>query len=315
MRILYITSSCLGDAILGSGPLKALLEESSKEASVTVACGARAAPLFEDVPGLERIISFSGPRGLKRWWRLWKQCRSTQWDAIVDLRGSALSYLLKTKRRHVWRSTPKKAHRVENIADVLGFYPTPSPHVWIKKERLKQAKQWAKQANGPLFGFAPVSGWSLKEWPTEKFSQLIDALLHAHPEAKITLFGSPAEQESLKKLWRLVPQESHWPLQGSKHLLDAAACLSQCSLFVGNDSGLMHLSSALNVPTVGLFGPSDEKVYGPWGKNSLAIRSVETVEALIKKRELGQNLMSGLRLPQVISEVKNFAKKHVGTEK
>ncbi|MCP4923341.1 MAG: glycosyltransferase family 9 protein [bacterium] len=315
MKILYVTSSCLGDAILGSGPLNALLQEAPGEACVTIACGARTAPLFEDIPGLEEIIPFSGPRGLHRWWNLWKKCSGTRWDVVVDLRGSALSYLLKTKRRHVWRSNKSKRHCVENIAHVLGFSPTPPPRVWIGKERLAHAKKWVKKAKGPVFGFSPVAGWPLKEWPVERFGQLIKDLLGDYPNAKITLFGSPSEQERLEKLWRLIPQEHHFPVQGSHHLLDTAACLSQCTLFVGNDSGLMHLSSALNVPTVGLFGPSDEKVYAPWGKKGLAIRCIETAQDLMKQSDLGKNLMEGLSLSHVTSDVQEFAKKHVRTQK
>ncbi|XP_022778103.1 uncharacterized protein LOC111319620 [Stylophora pistillata] len=315
MKILYVTSSCLGDAILGSGPLHALLKKRTEDISVTVACGARTAALFKDVPGLKEIIPFEGPRGLRRWWNLWKKCSGTQWDIIVDLRGSILSYLLKTKRRYVWRSTKRQGHRVEVIAKVLGFDPVPSPYVWIRQERLTKAKQWAKQAGGPIFGFSAVAGWPLKEWPMEQFGKLISALLKEYPTAKIILFGSPTEQEKLKKLWALVPQEFHWPVQGNSHLLDTAACISQCFLFIGNDSGLMHLSSALNVPTVDLFGPSNEKNYGPWGAKSLAIRSVETVEELMKKKNMGKNLMGGLSLDHVISSVQKFAKEQKGAVK
>lgn len=61
-------------------------------------------------------------------------------------------------------------------------------------------------------------------------------------------------------------------LTGKVDLLTAYACLKRASLFVGNDSGLMHIAAAAGCPTVGLFGPSDERRYGPWGDKAVAVR-------------------------------------------
>ena len=66
-------------------------------------------------------------------------------------------------------------------------------------------------------------------------------------------------------------------------LLTAAACLKQCQLFVGNDSGLMHLSAALGTPTLGLFGPGYEHIYGPWGAHCAYIRTPESREELLAR--------------------------------
>ena len=51
------------------------------------------------------------------------------------------------------------------------------------------------------------------------------------------------------------------------------ACLARCDLYVGNDSGLMHMSAAAPIPTLGLFGPSREELYGPWGGRAAAVRT------------------------------------------
>jgi ADP-heptose:LPS heptosyltransferase len=55
-------------------------------------------------------------------------------------------------------------------------------------------------------------------------------------------------------------------LAGRVDLLTAFACLKHARLFIGNDSGTMHLAAAAGVPTIGLFGPSDERLYAPWGR-------------------------------------------------
>jgi ADP-heptose:LPS heptosyltransferase len=62
--------------------------------------------------------------------------------------------------------------------------------------------------------------------------------------------------------------------------LTAFACLKRARLFIGNDSGAMHLAAAAGAPTLGLFGPSDERLYGPWGEQARAIRGHRTLEQI-----------------------------------
>jgi ADP-heptose:LPS heptosyltransferase len=63
-------------------------------------------------------------------------------------------------------------------------------------------------------------------------------------------------------------------------LLTAAGCLERADFFVGNDSGLMHLAAAAGTPTLGLFGPSPEARYRPWGPHASFVRTPETFEEL-----------------------------------
>src|SRR5439155_23525501 len=63
-------------------------------------------------------------------------------------------------------------------------------------------------------------------------------------------------------------------------LVIAFACLRQARLFIGNDSGTMHLAAAAGAPTLGLFGPSDERRYAPWGPRARAVRGPRTLEQI-----------------------------------
>ena len=94
-RILFITSTRIGDCILSTG-LLARLAEMHPEAKITVACGPLGAPVFRAAPGVERIIvvakSPTGHRG--HWLTLWREVAGTAWDLVVDLRGSAIAYTL-----------------------------------------------------------------------------------------------------------------------------------------------------------------------------------------------------------------------------
>src|SRR5882757_8834823 len=132
-RILFVTSTRIGDCILSTG-LYRRLAESEPSARITVACGPLGAPVFRAAPNLERILvvakSPTGHRG--HWLTLWRQAAATRWDLVVDLRGSAIAYLLWAKKRRVFRGeTPEPVHKVVELARVLGFDPPPDPVFWL----------------------------------------------------------------------------------------------------------------------------------------------------------------------------------------
>jgi hypothetical protein len=70
-------------------------------------------------------------------------------------------------------------------------------------------------------------------------------------------------------------------LTGKVDLLTAYAALKRADLFIGNDSGLMHIAAAAGVPTIGLFGPSDERRYAPWGQHTRAVRGPRTLDQFL----------------------------------
>jgi heptosyltransferase III len=85
----------------------------------------------------------------------------------------------------------------------------------------------------------------------------------------------------------------------------AAACLRHASLYVGNDSGLMHIAAAVGVPTLGLFGPSDDRIYAPYGRMTRWVRSTTPKHELIRAVDAGErpltSLMDEIGLEQVLA--------------
>ncbi len=124
MRMLFITSTRVGDAILSTGLLDHLFGE-HPEARVTIACGPAAAPLFEAVPNLERIIVLDKMLFSLHWPMLWSACAGRRWDDLVDLRNSPMFYLLRARRR--WRigRSRQPVHRLRQLAEVLGLSDRP----------------------------------------------------------------------------------------------------------------------------------------------------------------------------------------------
>jgi len=99
------------------------------------------------------------------------------------------------------------------------------------------------------------------------------------------------------------PAERVLDLVGGPDLLTVGACLARCDLFVGNDSGLMHLAAAVGAPTLGLFGPSHEWRYRPWGERAAALRTPESYEELTGGADYDHrttgSLMDGLTVEEV----------------
>ena len=84
-------------------------------------------------------------------------------------------------------------------------------------------------------------------------------------------------------------------------LLTVFALLRRATLFVGNDSGLMHIAAAAGTPTLGLFGPSDERLYAPWGEQTAVARGTESARDLLARAKEGAqgSLMESLEVAAV----------------
>jgi ADP-heptose:LPS heptosyltransferase len=284
--ILFITSNRIGDAVLSSGLVKRLSDE-IPNARLTIVAGPAAAPLFEEVPNLDRIIVFEKAKGGGHWVDLWGKVRDRRWGLVVDLRGSGLSRFVSTKRRAIWRkNTGPPVHKVVEAARVLKIEDEPAqPYIYTTPETEDRAEELTAGV-GPILALAPAANWLGKTWPLERFSRVAMRLLDPQGPMKngrLMVLGGPEDAKLAKGLRDVVPRRDFINLTEDTDLLTAFACLKHARLFIGNDSGTMHLAAAAGAPTVGLFGPSDEELYGPWGKHvrvARGPRSFDQIRAL-----------------------------------
>jgi ADP-heptose:LPS heptosyltransferase len=263
MRILFITSTRLGDAVLSTGLLDHLLR-SYPQARFTVACGPVAAGIFAHMPRLERLIVVRKQRFDAHWLHLWAACAGTAWDLTVDLRGSALTLLLYARQRAIMRGGRRPGHRLTHLAGALNLTPPPLPTAWTSSDE-DQIAATLLPPGAPILGLGPTANWPGKIWPADRFVALAQALCKRLPGARIAVFGGPgdAEREAAAPVLAAFPHAVD--LVGRQTLSEAAACLARCTLFIGNDSGLMHLAASAGTPTLGLFGPTPASEYAPSG--------------------------------------------------
>jgi ADP-heptose:LPS heptosyltransferase len=282
--ILFITATRIGDAVLSSGLIKRLIDE-IPEARFTIVAGPIAAPLFTEVPNLDELIVFAKAKDGSHWFDLWRKVRKRRWGLIVDMRGSGISRFLSAKRRAVFhRPSGPPIHKVLEAARVLRIEDDPAPpHIFTSPAIEAYAEELTAGA-GPILALAPAANWVGKTWPLERFSRVAIRLLR-NPGAplengRLMVLGGRDEANLARDLKEVVFRGQLIDLAGKVDLLTAFACLKRARLFIGNDSGAMHLAAAAGAPTLGLFGPSDERQYAPWGEHVRAIRGTRSFEQI-----------------------------------
>lgn len=103
--------------------------------------------------------------------------------------------------------------------------------------------------------------------------------------ARVAVFGAPHERAEAEPLLSAVGNDDLIDLVGNEHLLTSYAILKRAALYVGNDSGVMHMAAAAGAPTLGLFGPSPDVHYAPWGRMTAVVRTPESHEELMARRQ------------------------------
>ena len=271
MRILFVTSNRLGDAVLSTGLLDHIIR-THPNARITVVCGPVAEGVFACMPNRERTIVLRKQKWGLHWLPLWAGAAARVWDLVVDIRGSALSWLVPTRARAVFHRT--RGPKIAQLGALLGLSPPPPPVAWTSEaDRQRIAK--LLPIGRPIIALAPTANWGPKVWPADRFAEVFHRL--AGPDgltrsgAVAVVLGGPGAAEHAMAAPLLAALPGAIDLVGRLTLPEVVACLERAGVFVGNDSGLMHLAAAAGTPTVGLFGPTDAATYGPTGRCASAV--------------------------------------------
>jgi heptosyltransferase-2 len=300
----------IGDVVMAT-PILADLRKRFPTASITAMCRRPLSQLLEKESSIDELFSFSRPsNGFARRQAerdIIEKLRKGGYDAGILLTNSFSSawwfWQGKVKRRigfsgH-WRRllltdpippVPKgEAHLVEvykRLLIPLGLSPSHStPHLSISSEERNQAqallRQRGFQKGAPLIGIhAGAAYGSAKCWPPERFQALAHLLLKEG--AKLLFVGDEATSPLVKTICQGLP-EGAMNLAGGTTLRELVALIHECSVFVTNDSGPMHIAAALDVPVVALFGSTDEKSTGPYGQSEGVIRKQVSCSPCFKR--------------------------------
>lgn len=174
------------------------------------------------------------------------------------------------------RAFPK--HEVDRQLDILrymGVNPMDKGlEVWTTQKDELFARDVLKkldQTSSDLcIAFAPGASWPFRRWPSSCFIQLGNWLQEKY-NANILIFAAKVEEELSLSIERSLHSNRTLNLTGKTTLREMASVLRQCSLFLGNDSGPLHVAAAAGVPVIGFYGPGEYERFKPWGTGHEAI--------------------------------------------
>jgi heptosyltransferase-2 len=300
VKILVRAANWIGDAIISLAALRALRER-FPEARIFVLAKPWVAALYDGEASIDEVIPLEGAPGLRDWrvkWKTGRALRRERFDLAVLFPNSFESAAV------VWLSGARR--RVGYARDGRGFLltdaiPLPKPGETPRHERyyypelLRRAGLIEKlpeidvirlegcasaRVRGeaifasrgtrlPVVGVSPGAAYgSAKRWLPERFAEAA-ARLAKTLGATVAVFGSEAERPLCEEVARSAGGESFAGATTLREFIDMTAA---CRLFLTNDSGAMHIAAALGVPSVTVFGPTDETATGPSGPNARLVR-------------------------------------------
>lgn len=295
-RILIIKLRAVGDVLLAT-PVVRNLRRHYPHAFLAFLTESLSREVLEGNPDLDEILVFNGRD--KSWRQNIEFINRLRWmkfDLVIDLfgnpRSALMTFLSGAKcrvgfdfrvRRFAYdlvvRSRGGEVHEVEFNLDVLQalgmevvdrelIFPLTDEAREFAEIFLQGEMSWDR----PLIGISPSGGWPAKRWTDEGFAELGDKLAEGRG-GQIMLLWGPGEEGRVNRIARMM---NHQPIIAPRtNLKQLAAFMERCWLVVSNDSGPMHISVAVGTPTVGIFGPTDPKLQGPWGPGHAVVRNEE----------------------------------------
>ena len=272
-RILIISLSNLGDALL-TYPALGALREAHPDAEFQVLASPRTRLLFEGDPQFRRVWVWEKkawvPKQLAQITRLAGQ----RFDLVVDFRNSLIPLFLPGARRaRILRPASGGLHRaavhlnlLKDLKGPVGRQPLRLPY---GLEEEAQVNTWIKPDLRTVV-LVPGARSHLKRWGPKGFAEVADRLIQ-EKNAQILLVGEPAERAISEDVSRAM-RGPVTDLTGTTTLRRLAALLARTELMITNDSACLHAAELMGVPTVAIFGPTDERKYGPRHPRSAVVR-------------------------------------------
>jgi ADP-heptose:LPS heptosyltransferase len=155
--------------------------------------------------------------------------------------------------------TPVEFHN--QFLRAAGIIPTAvRTELFLRDDERAEAAEDIPDGPGPLVGIHPGATWPAKRWPAERFAAVADRL--AGLGCRVMLTGGPHDAETVRQVLEAGRSAPH--VLPPVPLRRLAAAISWCDAYVSNDAGPMHIAAALDVPTIGIFGPGEENIWFPY---------------------------------------------------
>jgi lipopolysaccharide heptosyltransferase II len=314
VRVLLVRLRLIGDVVFTT-PVIGAVRRALPGAHLTYLIEPAAAPVVRHHPGLDEVILAPRSRGWRRLrddWALGRQLRRQRYDVVLDLHGgpraSLLTWLSRAPRRigfdvqgRHWMYTDvvprpreiRARHSVENQWDILPALlpdlPPPAPDTdpvtmvhapgadttvasWMAGEGLT--------ADDQLIVMHVSAGNAFRRWPLASFAELVLRLTLSAPKRRIILTSGPSEAAAAADVVRLVQERRPASPEvvrtcGDMSLDELHALIGRAALYIGGDSGPLHVAATTRTPIVGLYGPTLPVRSAPWRDPQLFSAAVD----------------------------------------
>lgn len=336
-RILVRGPNWVGDAVMCTPALEGIRQR-FPAAEIFLLAKPAVANLLSGQSSLDQTIVYEHQgqhAGFLGTFRLAKTLKALSFDLAVlfpnSFNSALLVFLARITRRYGYSTdgrsvfltdaislTPKakQLHQVqyyeELIRQLCPTYSSTPPSLSISQGEEDQAKQLLlTKSVSPdclLIGLNPGSMYGgAKRWLPERFAEAADQLVEmvginrkSMAEVKCLIVGAPGEEElghQIAKLMKTHPGV----LSGQTTLGSLKAVIKRCQLFLTNDTGPMHIASALGVPVIAVFGPTDHTTTSPFASGHVVVRTaVDCSPCLLRECPIDHRCMTGVTVEQVV---------------
>jgi ADP-heptose:LPS heptosyltransferase len=313
MQILLVRLRLIGDVVFTTPAIRAVRRH-FPDARLTYLVEAQAAPVVRSNPHLDEVMVVRRSRGLARIaddWRLGRMLARRRFDLVVDFhggpRGSWLTWLTGARQRvgytvagRSWMYTQavertrelRPRHSVENQWDLLAALgiapPTPvDDPLEMPEDAAARASVDARLAGAGLGPDTPLvvmhvsAGNPFRRWPASSFAAVAAGLVAADRSRAVVLTSGPSESEAAEAVGRAARALAGRDLAdrivriGEFDLVELRALIGNAALYIGGDSGPLHIAGTTETPVVGLFGPTLAVRSLPWRDPGVPALGVE----------------------------------------
>ena len=307
-QILIRGTNWIGDAIL-TLPAVASIRATYPKARIAMLAKPLVADIYELFSGLDEMIIFEkkydNPTGVLK---LAQSLKGRKFDAAILLQNAVEAAIIALAAgiplragydsdarglllTHRVRRTKeiRNVHQVDyylEMVKALGCLPVDRDMHMEKRlnssDRKDVLNKYIPDLDQSIIGIAPGATYGpAKKWFPDRFAAVADSLSREY-SARIIVMGGKADIETAQEVQKSAKTRLI-DLSGKTTLREAIYLISQCRLFISNDSGLMHVAGALNIPTVAIFGSTNPGTTAPMGSRSVIVRHEVPCSPCLKK--------------------------------
>jgi lipopolysaccharide heptosyltransferase I len=324
-RILIVRLSAIGD-VMHALPVLNALRARFPQAYIAWLVEGRAGDLLQGHAALNELI-----RVPRKWlksprivWNLRRQLRTHKFDIAIDVQGltkSAVAARLSGARRRIgfagpdgrelssWLNNekirPSSAHVVDRNLELLRPLGIEHPEAVFYLPELAADEVRADDIlhglgmQRPLAIINPGAGWPSKVWPAERFAAMARHLWQAHSLPSLVVWAGNQERAWAEEIVRRAEEPQGVFLAPPTSLTELAALCRRANLFVGSDTGPLHIAAAVGTPCVGLFGPMPHERNGPYGQQHIAVQKVWLTGSSRERRTADNASMRAIAIADV----------------